>query len=80
MLSKEQALTMLKEMDMNDRVLAAIDDESAPVEKVKLKDHEIAKIVNELRDIAVQFHASQQLRERIAQVIVPVLKGEKYEG
>lgn len=42
----------------------------------KIKDHEIAKIVNDLRDVAVEFHATQQLRERIAQVIVPALKGK----
>ena len=39
-----------------------------------MKDHEIAAIVNELRDIAVQYHGSGQLRERIAHAIVPVLK------
>jgi hypothetical protein len=39
-----------------------------------IKDHVIAQTVNELRDIAVQFHGAQQLRERIAHVIVPLLK------
>lgn len=39
-----------------------------------MKDHEIAALVNELRDIAVDFHAAQQLRERIAHVIIPHLK------
>lgn len=39
-----------------------------------MKDHQIAAVVNELRDIAVQFHGAQQLRERIAHVIVPLLK------
>jgi hypothetical protein len=34
-----------------------------------MKDHEIAKLVNDLRDIAIEFHATQQLRERIAQVV-----------
>lgn len=38
-----------------------------------MKDHEIAKTVNELRDIALQFHNTQQLRERIARVVVPLL-------
>lgn len=40
---------------------------SAP--PVPIKDHEIAKAVNTLRDIAIEFHGSQQLRERIAQVV-----------
>jgi hypothetical protein len=31
-----------------------------------IKGHVIAKCVNDLRDIAVEFHASQQLRERIS--------------
>jgi hypothetical protein len=38
-----------------------------------MKDGEIAKVVNELRDIATQYHATQQLRERIANVVVPLL-------
>ena len=42
-----------------------------------LKGHQIAALVNELRDIAVEFHGTQQLRERIAQVVVPVLKVQK---
>lgn len=44
-----------------------------------MKDHEIAQTVNHLRDIAIQFHDAQQLRERIADVIVPLLKKEKPE-
>lgn len=39
-----------------------------------MKDHEIAKVVNELRDIATQYHDTQQLRERIASIVVPILK------
>ena len=46
------------------------------MEKKILKDHEIARIVNELRDIALEFHAHQSLRERIAYAIVPFLKNE----
>ena len=40
----------------------------------ELKDHEIAQIVNNLRDIAVQYHNYECLREKIAGVIVPALK------
>jgi cell division protein FtsB len=39
-----------------------------------VKDHEIAALVNELRDIAIEFHDQQQLRERIAGTVVPALK------
>lgn len=39
-----------------------------------MKDHEIAQLVNELRDIAIDFHATQQLRERIADVVLSPLK------
>lgn len=41
-----------------------------------LKDGEIAKIVNDLRDVALQFHGAQQLRERISQIVVPLLKSK----
>ena len=39
-----------------------------------LKDHEIAQMVNQLRDIALEFHGAQLLRERIAGVLVPALQ------
>lgn len=31
-----------------------------------LKGHQIAALVNDLRDIAIEFHGAQQLRERIS--------------
>lgn len=37
------------------------------------KDHQIAAIVNDLTSIAKKYASSQQLRERIADVIVPHL-------
>lgn len=37
-----------------------------------LKDHEIAALVNALRDVALQYRDTQQLRERIAELIQPV--------
>ena len=33
------------------------------------KDHQIRELVNELRDIAVEYHGTQQLRERIARTV-----------
>jgi hypothetical protein len=39
-----------------------------------MKDNEIKNIVNELRDLAITFGQTQQLRERIHRCIVPVLK------
>lgn len=34
-----------------------------------MKDHEIREFVNQLRDIAIKYHGTQQLRERIAHVV-----------
>lgn len=34
-----------------------------------LKDHEIAALVNELRDTAVQYRDTQQLRDRISRIV-----------
>lgn len=34
-----------------------------------MKDHEIRELVNQLRDIAVKYHATGQLREQIARVV-----------
>ena len=38
------------------------------------KDHIIAQVVNNLRDVAIQFHDTQQLRSRIQDAIVPLLE------
>ncbi|MCE1514339.1 MULTISPECIES: hypothetical protein [unclassified Enterobacter cloacae complex] len=49
-----------------------IEDEyfySAPPAPVSMKDHQIRELVNELRDIAVEYHGTQQLRERIARTV-----------
>lgn len=36
---------------------------------VLMKDHQVRELVNELRDIAIEYHGTQQLRERIARTI-----------
>ncbi|HFW5272576.1 TPA: DUF551 domain-containing protein [Salmonella enterica subsp. enterica serovar Bullbay] len=38
-----------------------------------MKDHQIRELVNELRDIAVEYHGTQQLRERIARTVRPAM-------
>lgn len=40
--------------------------------KAAPKDHELRELVNRLRGIAIEFHNSQQLRERIAAEILPM--------
>ena len=44
-----------------------------------MKDHEIARIVNLLTQTARAFAHTQQLRERIANIIVPELKNLEKE-
>ncbi|HAT3686973.1 DUF551 domain-containing protein [Citrobacter freundii] len=34
-----------------------------------MKDHQIRELVNDLRDIAIEYHGTQQLRERIARTV-----------
>lgn len=42
-----------------------------------MKAHQIRELVNDLRDIAVEYHGTQQLRERIARTVrAAMLKGE----
>ncbi|VAK67514.1 DUF3850 domain-containing protein [Enterobacter hormaechei] len=41
----------------------------APPAPVAMKDHQIRDLVNELRDIAVEYYGTQQLRERIAKTV-----------
>lgn len=38
-----------------------------------MKDHIITKVVNDLRDAAIKFHATGQLRERMRAAIEPLL-------
>lgn len=38
-------------------------------QQVVVKDHQVRELVNELRDIAVEYHGTQQLRERIARTV-----------
>lgn len=38
-----------------------------------MKDHEIASTINQVRDIAVAYGRTQQVRERLAQVLRPAL-------
>ncbi|MEE9647965.1 hypothetical protein [Enterobacter soli] len=42
---------------------------STPSMLAALKDNEIRDLINELRDIAVEYHGTQQLRERIARTV-----------
>ena len=45
----------------------------------ELKDHQIRELVNELLDIAVQYHGTQQLREKIARAVNNSLKGGQFQ-
>lgn len=40
---------------------------------VSMKDHQIRELVNELRDIAIEHHSTQQLRERIARTVLAAI-------
>lgn len=40
---------------------------------VPMKDHQIRELVNDLRDIAIKYHGTQQLRERIARAVRSVM-------
>lgn len=42
---------------------------TTPPAPIAMKDHQIRELVNELRDIAVEYHGTQQLREHIARTI-----------
>lgn len=45
---------------------------------VVLKDHQIRELVNQLRDIAIEYHGTQQLRENIARVLrAAMIRGGK---
>ena len=48
---------------------ANVTTKPAPVVPEPMKDHQIRELVNDLRDIAIEYHGTQQLRERIARTV-----------
>ncbi|MFS9649387.1 hypothetical protein [Enterobacter hormaechei] len=76
--TKEKLIEDLKASTQNSSGLFEIGEETicelmalltaTPV-PVSMKDHQVRELVNELRDIAVEHHGTQQLRERIARTI-----------
>lgn len=46
------------------------------IEATKWKDGDIRDLVNDLRDIALEFRDAEQLRARISSKLVPALKGK----
>lgn len=60
------------------RFAHALLDKYAP--QANQKPHEVADLVNRLRDIAVKHHGSQQLRERIAHEIRPLFAPQASEA
>lgn len=42
-----------------------------------LKDHEVRTVVNEVRRLALEYGGSQQLRDRLASYLAPILKGQQ---
>lgn len=58
-------------------IVAPLYTHPAPGVPGALKDHQIAALVNKVRDIARMFHGHQSLRERIAIELVPALKASQ---
>lgn len=53
---------------------------NTPSNCASVKDHQIRELVNDLRDIAVEYHGTQQLRERIARTVrAPMLNHSENE-
>ncbi|HFT9938362.1 TPA: hypothetical protein ACGTLH_004376, partial [Escherichia coli] len=48
---------------------AAFANVTAKPAPVAMKDHQVRELVNDLRDIAIEYHGTQQLRERIARTV-----------
>jgi hypothetical protein len=72
----------LADIENQTKVLAGIEESDKRLKAIRedlvqpLKDHQIAKLVNDLRDVAKKFHDHQSLRERIARLVRPIAKGE----
>lgn len=60
----------------NHKPLGTTELYTAPPAPVAMKDHQIRELVNVLRDIAVEYHATQQLREHIARAVRAAMQGK----
>ena len=72
-------LALMQELAIDGGAIArrAIDSQTAPESAtVAVTDRQLADAVNELRDIAIKYHAAGQLRERIAGVVSGLVRGE----
>ena len=67
----KKALERTGLLSLDDVVALQTGDEPAPV---KLKDHQIAQTVNALAETCRNYGHTQQLRERVAGIVVPLLK------
>lgn len=63
----QKAPDVVLDLTIKADIVKLLDNTSVP-----LKDHEIRELVNRLRDTAVQFAGTQQLRARIADIIMEV--------
>ncbi|MBQ1784678.1 MAG: hypothetical protein II007_13615 [Gammaproteobacteria bacterium] len=59
-----------------DMFLTDLLTEAAPEPATAVTDRKLADAVNELRDIAIKYHAAGQLRERIAGVVHGLVRAE----
>ena len=69
--AKDTQAASAEDMKVYDSIADRYFREAAP------KDHQIAALVNKVRDIARMFHDHQSLRERIAIELVPALKASQ---
>lgn len=40
----------------------------------KIKDHQKRELINKLKDVAIEFAGTQQLREQIAKIVIKTLE------
>ncbi|WP_227454197.1 DUF551 domain-containing protein [Escherichia coli] len=58
-----------------------LESELIPPSPEAMKDHQIRELVNDLRDIAIEYHGTQQLRERIALTVrAAMLQGAEQQN
>jgi hypothetical protein len=64
----------LEEIETGVRAIE-INPPASPEAPAAPKDHEIRELVNKLTEVARDYHATEQLRERIAGLVVPFARG-----
>ncbi|MCO5355119.1 hypothetical protein [Acidovorax kalamii] len=67
------AMNLVRRLQCEQSAALVEAQQPAPSAAAAWKDHQTREIVNQLRDCAIQYHATQQLRDRLLHILGPMI-------